>query len=101
MFAPKVAKPQAKGAESSVRRLAPRRASFPARPFGGSAIEQVLFLQRTIGNQATLGLLAQRVVAVPLTGDQHSDKNEQEVEGFARKPQGLSWDYSKISIVSA
>jgi hypothetical protein len=60
MFAPKVAKPQAKVAESSARRLAPQPASLAARPFSGSAIEQALFLQRTIGNQATLQLLTRQ-----------------------------------------
>ncbi|MEN3350507.1 MAG: hypothetical protein V7632_4142, partial [Bradyrhizobium sp.] len=60
MFAPKVAKPQTKLAESSECRLSSQRASLVARPFGGSAIERALLLQQTIGNQATARLLTRQ-----------------------------------------
>lgn len=58
MFAPKIAKPQTKVAESPTW-LAPQSSTLAARPFGGSAVEQAHMLQRSIGNQATLRLLAQ------------------------------------------
>jgi hypothetical protein len=60
MFAPKVAKPQTKAAESPTCKLAPQHSTFAARPFGGGAVEQARMLQQTIGNQATLRLMAQR-----------------------------------------
>ena len=53
MFAPKVAKPQTKAAEVPTSRLATGHRGY-------DPVEQALFLQRSIGNQATLRLLAQR-----------------------------------------
>ena len=47
---------------------------FPARP-GGSLVEQAFLLQRTIGNQATLRLLAQR--STRRSGTEPGDQHEQ------------------------
>ena len=60
MFAPKVAKPQTKAAESPTSKLASQRSTVLGHRLGRDQIKSVLFLQRTIGNQATLRLLAQQ-----------------------------------------
>ena len=65
MFAPLVAKTQTKESASSSNKQAHKRST---QEFAGSTVEQILFLQRTIGNQATLRLLSQRAArdhAVP------------------------------------
>ena len=60
MFAPPIAKTKAKTTSTTVSTRAPKTGhQIPARPTG-SVAEQVLALERTIGNQATLRLLAQR-----------------------------------------
>ena len=101
MFASKVAKPQGKVAESSISRMAPQRASIPARPFGGSAIEQALFLQRTIGNQATLRLLARQPSSsgesIPVI-DQEQKVSTETMMAQELLPRGPSWDFSKIPL---
>src|SRR5258705_6981511 len=83
MFATKVAKPQTKAAEVPTSKLAPRRDCDP--------VEQALFLQRSIGNQATLRLLTQRAL-----------RTEQEIapENITTReaPRGASWDFSKNSV---
>jgi Domain of unknown function (DUF4157) len=94
MFAPKVAKPQTKAAASSTNKLVPQHSALATRPFGGGTVEQAHFLQRTIGNQATLRLLAQRT-SKP-AGDQLDDAPAQEHDGSAAL--GLSWDFSKIPV---
>jgi hypothetical protein len=72
MFAPKVAKPQTKATIDPTHSLAHRRSTLMAQLHG--PIEQALTLQRTIGNQATLRLLAQRPRSVTAneTGDVHA-----------------------------
>ena len=60
MFAPPIAKTKAKTTSTTVSTHAPKTGhQIPGRPTG-SVAEQVLALERTIGNQATLRLLAQR-----------------------------------------
>jgi hypothetical protein len=49
-----------KAAGDLTKKTAPPRWVLATRPFGGGAVEQALFLQRTIGNQAVLRLLSQR-----------------------------------------
>jgi hypothetical protein len=56
VFAPKGAKLQTKTAESSPSRLVPHRSTLLGH--SRDPVEQALSLQRTIGNQATLRLLA-------------------------------------------
>jgi hypothetical protein len=98
MFAPKVAKAQTKAAESSVRRLAPQRASLPARPFGGSAIDQLL-LQHSIGNQATLRLLARQKSS---TDELKADRAaEWVVDRLRRPPKSLGYDLGKAAVDAA
>ena len=60
MFAPKVAKPQTKAAEVPTSRLATGHSTIVGHRLDYDPFEQVLLLQRSIGNQATLLLLAQR-----------------------------------------
>jgi hypothetical protein len=64
MFASKITKPQMKIDETD--NLARLRSTSTGRPFGGTAVEQALMLQQTIGNRAMLRLIAQR--AQNLTG---------------------------------
>ena len=60
MLAPRVAKLE-NAAESSTGKPALQRPTLVGRRLGHDPIEQALFLQRSIGNQATLRLLAQQV----------------------------------------
>ncbi len=65
MFAPLVAKTQTKESAGSSNKQTHKR---PTQEFAGSTVEQILFLQRTIGNQATQRLLSRRAArdhAVP------------------------------------
>jgi Domain of unknown function (DUF4157) len=91
VFAPKIAKPQLKTTESPTSRLALDQSTLAGYGYRRSPIEQALFLQRTIGNQATLRLLAQR--------DSRPDQ-EIGLENMAisRERRGLSWDFSKIPV---
>jgi hypothetical protein len=59
MFAPKVAKPQTKAIEAASSGLAPRCSTLAGHRLGSGPGEQALFLQRSIGNQATQRLLTQ------------------------------------------
>lgn len=58
MFAPQVAKPQTKTAKTPLSKLTPPRSALVERRLGHDLVGQGLLLQRTIGNQATLRLLA-------------------------------------------
>jgi len=93
VFAPKVAKPQTKAADVPTSRLAPRRSTLVGHRLGYDPVDQALFLQHSIGNQATLRLLAQR-----------SSRAEQEValeNTTAREvTHGPSWNFSKIPVFS-
>src|SRR5262245_12321541 len=57
MFAPKVAKTPTKAANNPKSSLAPRQLTVARSRLGRDPAERILFLQRTIGNQATLRLL--------------------------------------------
>src|ERR1017187_8031050 len=100
MFALRLAKAQTKAGASSTIQLAPQRSTFAARPFGGSAVAQAHMLQRSIGNQATLRLLAQR--ASSLTGNElhgdHYQDSAPENKTARETLRGPSWDFSKIPI---
>lgn len=98
MFAPKVAKLQTKATDNSTNKLAPQHSMLVARPFGGGLVEQAHMLQRSIGNQATLRLLAQPTSS--LTGNQPSRDHEQEAdrENATAQVRGVAWDFSKISV---
>jgi len=102
MFAPKIAKAPTKAPDSPTRKLAPQRPTLVARPFGGGAVEQARMLQRTIGNQATLRYLTQRLSNLP--GQEPAERHEQEAapENMTAReaPRGPSWDFSKIPVFS-
>ena len=102
MFALRLAKAQTKAGASSTIQLAPQRSTFAARPFGGSAVAQAHVLQRSIGNQATLRLLAQR--GSSLTGNELHGHYEQETGPASltasEAAPSASWDFSKIPIFS-
>src|SRR5688500_15646884 len=75
MFASPTAKTKAKTASATVPTHAPKAAPHtPGRPAGG-LVERVALLQRTIGNRATLRLLAQRGSRSSGTGP--DDRHEQ------------------------
>jgi hypothetical protein len=66
---------------------------------GHDPVEQALFLQRTIGNQATLRLLARRDSS--LAGNGRSSELEKTIEQNTTArgaPRGVSWDFSKIPL---
>jgi hypothetical protein len=99
MFASKIAK--TKAAADSTNKLAPQRSVVLAtRPFGGGAVDRAHMLQRSIGNQATLRILAQR--AGRLAGNERSDQHEQEVDTASLPTRGatpgLSWDFSRVPL---
>jgi GH24 family phage-related lysozyme (muramidase) len=97
MFAPKIAKPQTKATGDSNSQA---RARSTLTAHRHSPVEQALLLQRTIGNQATLRLLAQRTAS--LAADESSGDHKQELppeNTLAREaPRGVSWDFSKIPL---
>jgi hypothetical protein len=100
MFAPLVAKSQAKKPASSTNSLGLRSPLAPRRP-GHSLADQALILQRTIGNQAVLRLMAeQRATSLP--GNEPLDYKEQGSDASsptARKAApGVSWDFSRVPI---
>ena len=100
MFAPKVTKAQTKTPDSPARKLASQPSTFVARPFGGGAVEQEWMLQRTIGNQATLRYLTQRLSNLP--AKEPAERHEQDTASenmIAREaPRGPAWDFSKIPL---
>ena len=92
MFAPPVAKPTTKPAEL-------QRATVSAQRLGHSAVEQMRMLQRSIGNQAILRILAQRA------GVNRSEPGAHENEGNAARAAAQqaapSWDFAKIPVFSS
>jgi hypothetical protein len=82
MFAPPVAKPKA---------VHPPCSKVMAHPPSQSAVSQAHMLQRSIGNQATLRLLAQRA------RDVHENDDNASTAIHAAAP---SWDFSKIPVFS-
>ncbi|MGA2843723.1 MAG: DUF4157 domain-containing protein [Steroidobacteraceae bacterium] len=100
MFAPKVAKAGTKVGASPANKLVPQRSLLAPRPFGGGEFEHPHMLQRSIGNQATLRLLAQRGFSPTrerVGGDHEQEADNANLTAQAAKP-GLSWDFSKIPI---
>jgi Domain of unknown function (DUF4157) len=100
MFAPKVAKPQTKAAASPTSKLTPQRSTLVARPFGGGSVEEVHMLQRSIGNQAMLRLLAQRGFS-PIPGKNnagHEQEGTPENTTDRGAAPGVRWDFSKIPL---
>lgn len=93
MFAPKIAKPQTKTAADLSSLVRPRWTLAAQRH---SPAEQALFLQRTIGNQATLRLLSP--LARSLTENEPHGHNEQKADLASAAPPGVPWDFSKIPL---
>jgi hypothetical protein len=94
MFAPPVAKAKTRAGAKSTGVLAPHRSTFAARPFGGSAVEQVHVLQRSVGNQATLRLLAQPGSSLT---DGHCEQEAVPASLTAcEAAPNASWDFSSI-----
>jgi hypothetical protein len=92
MFAPPVGITKTKSTELQRAPVVPQR-------HGQSVVSQVQLLQRSIGNQAMLRLLAQRATAIRSEPDVHEKANEAvRTEAHATAP---LWDFSKIPIVSA
>jgi hypothetical protein len=93
MFALPVSKPQTKAATTWTSQLAHECSALITHRHGDGSVEQARMPQRTIGNQATLRLLAQR--AGSLTGNEHSN-NEQGAERLTSEAPVTSWDFNKI-----
>ena len=87
MFTPQIATAQSKTAESPAKSNARQRPEPIRRDFGLNAAERTQMLQRTIGNQAVLRLLAQE--AGNRTADRPADKGP----GL-----GSSWNFARIPI---
>src|SRR4051794_17639293 len=99
MFASKVAKPQTKAAASSKNSLALMRSGPVAHRTGYTAVE-LQVLQRTIGNQATLRLLAQRAAGLTAKEPDGDHKQGATPESITDRdaPRGVSWDFSKVPV---
>ena len=98
MFAPKIARARTKATTDSTNGLALKRSSLAGHQSGHGLVEQALLLQRTIGNQATLRLLAQRasnLTGNELGGDYNQDAAPENTT-VREAPRGASWDFSKI-----
>ena len=96
MFAPPVAKVQGKAPAGSTNSLA-----LAARRPGHSQVDPALMLQRTVGNQAILRLMAAQR-ATKLVGNEPVGHNDQTADppGPASREAtpGISWDFSAIPI---
>jgi HEAT repeat protein len=100
MFAPPVKAPKAKTASQAPPAHAskpPQRR--PVQPGLGSA-EQILALQRTIGNQAVLRLLASERQNLPggTPADGHTQAADPERTASPEGARRASWDFSKIPL---
>jgi hypothetical protein len=99
MFAPKVAKPQTKAAEGSTGRLAPHRSTYVGHRLRHDPVEQAPVLQRAIGNQAALRVLARQTSAVTNPPSDYDQEGGATESAMARETsRGASWDFSKIAI---
>src|SRR3954467_15913111 len=96
MFALKENRAQTKAGASSGSRLAPQRSTFAARPFGASAVDQLQVLQRGIGNQAMLRLLAQRATRLIVSESHEHDEQVADPAAARAATPGASWDFSRI-----
>jgi hypothetical protein len=101
MFAPKVARAQTKVAENPASKMSSRRSTSTGHRLGHDPVEQVLFLQRTIGNQATQRLLARQTSSpagsVPVRG--HEQKvTTATVRAQELSPRVTSWNLGKIPL---
>ena len=101
MFAPKIAKPQQKAAVHSTSNLLPYPRLLLDQRLCHDPVRRALFLQRTIGNQATLKLLAQRGQSLPRNA--RKSEVEQEVVGedisVEPAPCGILGDFSNIPLI--
>src|SRR4051794_34152522 len=101
MFAPKVAKPQTKAAESPTGKVAPQRSMRGRHRFGQDPVVQSLLLQRTIGNQAMLRLLSQRTSSLTESrsdGHDHEQAADPANSTARGATPGVAWDFSKIPL---
>ncbi len=96
MFAQRVVKPQTKKGAHSINQLEPQRSTFSTRPLGGSAVEQALFLQRMIGNQAAQRLLRQNSRLTESEPKRQDEKEADPTSAVLGTTSDLSWDFSKI-----
>jgi hypothetical protein len=98
MYAPPVVKPKTRPAPSSNNKLTLQRSSVVEHRSSGGPFEQAKLLQRTIGNQAVLRLLAQRGgVTRNEPGAQEKEADSAHTVAQEAAP---SWDFSKIPIFS-
>jgi hypothetical protein len=96
MFAPKIAKPQTKAAESLISKPAPSHSAPEEHRLGHDPVERVRFLQRTVGNQATLRLLRRQESC--LVGREPREQDEHKADSATGTTGGVSWDFSKIPL---
>jgi hypothetical protein len=98
VFAPKVAKPQTKAAASSASSLLRQRSTILAHRHG--PVEQALLLQRAIGNQATLRLLAKRAGGQNDNepGGDQEQKAHQERMTSREAPRRVAWGFSMVPL---
>ena len=93
MFAPKIAKARTKATESLTSEPASSHSALAGHRLGHDPVERVRFLQRTIGNQATLRLLA-RQESGP-TGRESRRQDDHKADSASRTTGSVSRDFSK------
>src|SRR5215216_1299657 len=102
MLAPKVAKTPTKAADNPRSSRAPQQSTVAGCWLGHDPVEQALFLQRTIGNQAALRLLAQQT-SRPAVRDPRGDYQQEggvtETTMTRETSRRASWDFSKIPLL--
>ena len=98
MFAPKIPKPQTKTA-ADWSSLVPRRSTLAAQRH--SPAELAVFLERTIGNQAMLRLLARQTSRPAVSNpsrDFEQEDGDTEKAMAQETSRGASWNFSKIQL---
>jgi hypothetical protein len=96
VFARKVVRPETKSTSGPTS--APERPTYVGYRLGRDLVEQVLFLQRAIGNQATLSL-ARRIRRCPKTGAPATrSKRSAERALQPRQHIAVSWDLSRVPL---
>jgi hypothetical protein len=97
MFAPKVAKPEAKAAESPSN-LTNQRWTPSARAFSSGTFDRPHMVLPSIGNQAAPPLLSQRGFSCRGKETELDDERQAEPTVDQKAPRGVDWSLSRISI---
>jgi Domain of unknown function (DUF4157) len=96
MLMPKVAKPQTKQSPSFARRPVSTGSMLVRHQPGEGGVEQALWLQRSVGNQARLQRLAGQISRLP--SDARGSEHDQDANNLHRAVAVGRWNFSKIPV---